>query len=442
MKAGKHVLTEKLMAHNIAQCKVMSRFSQDQNLLLATGHQRHYSVLYDNAVNLIRWGLLGQLHHIRAQWHRGNLPGADSWAPPLPGGFDVGGKKIDPIKSRVNSLRAALAKEKNAEAYANLEMQLAQWEALDQDKDIRPEEFGYETVTLSDGRVRSAMEELIRWRLWDRTGGGLMAELGSHQLDAATIFISALRNDGKKARPLSVHAVGGRHMFPYDRDADDHVYCMFEFPGPAYEFPENDNLKPEEIIKKQVGYYDAMNSYPTLEKGIPPYETDPNKKIVVTYSSINGNGFGGYGEVVMGSKGTLVLDREQEVMLYRNAETTTNVTVRQTSGGPTMDTTDSGAPTATAAAGGAVGKVSRGYREEMEHWAWCIRNRAPENKPRCHPEVAMGDAIIALTAKVAIANSNRGKSGYIEFKPEWFDIESDETPDGSSIESERVKLKV
>jgi predicted dehydrogenase len=155
MKAGKHVLTEKLMAHNIAQCKVMSRFSQDQNLLLATGHQRHYSVLYDNAVNLIRWGLLGQLHHIRAQWHRGNLPGADSWAPPLPGGFDVGGKKIDPIKSRVNSLRAALAKEKNAEAYANLEMQLAQWEALDQDKDIRPEEFGYETVTLSDGRVRS-----------------------------------------------------------------------------------------------------------------------------------------------------------------------------------------------------------------------------------------------------------------------------------------------
>ena len=59
------------------------------------------------------------------------------------------------------------------------------------------------------------MEELCRWRLWERTGGGLMAELGSHQLDAASIFISALRSDGKKAHPLTVHAVGGRHIFPW-----------------------------------------------------------------------------------------------------------------------------------------------------------------------------------------------------------------------------------
>ena len=61
---------------------------------LAVGHQRHYSVLYDNAVNLMRWGLLGQLHHIRAQWHRGNLPGKDSWQQPLPGGeVVVGGRQ-------------------------------------------------------------------------------------------------------------------------------------------------------------------------------------------------------------------------------------------------------------------------------------------------------------------------------------------------------------
>src|SRR5690606_26399491 len=32
----------------------------------------------------IRRGLIGDIHHIRAQWHRGNLPGADSWQPPLP----------------------------------------------------------------------------------------------------------------------------------------------------------------------------------------------------------------------------------------------------------------------------------------------------------------------------------------------------------------------
>ena len=52
--------------------------------ILAAGHQRHYSILYDNAVDTIRRGLIGDIHYIRAQWHRGNLPGKDSWQPPLP----------------------------------------------------------------------------------------------------------------------------------------------------------------------------------------------------------------------------------------------------------------------------------------------------------------------------------------------------------------------
>merc|ERR1712151_391108 len=100
MKAGKHVLTEKLMAFDVGVCKDMSRVSQNEDLLLATGHQRHYSVLYDNAVNLIQWGLLGEIHHIRAQWHRGNLPGRDSWKQPIPGGeVFADGKKRDEIKT-------------------------------------------------------------------------------------------------------------------------------------------------------------------------------------------------------------------------------------------------------------------------------------------------------------------------------------------------------
>ncbi|MFM8324036.1 MAG: Gfo/Idh/MocA family protein, partial [Pirellulaceae bacterium] len=94
MQRGKHVLTEKLMAHNVAQCKVMARVAREKNLHLATGHQRHYSVLYDNAVHLIQQGVLGQLHHIRAQWHRGNLPGKDSWQPWLPGGEPGAGGKV------------------------------------------------------------------------------------------------------------------------------------------------------------------------------------------------------------------------------------------------------------------------------------------------------------------------------------------------------------
>ncbi|MEZ6135635.1 MAG: Gfo/Idh/MocA family oxidoreductase [Pirellulaceae bacterium] len=432
MLRGKHVLTEKLMAHNVAQCKAMARAALElkstdgHDLHLATGHQRHYSVLYDNAVHLLRFGLLGQLHHIRAQWHRGNLPGNDSWQMPLPGGS--GG--TDPIRDKLKSLQAALDKASDPLDILKIGNQVAQWTAWDADKEIEAAKHGYEDTTLANGRERSAMEELCRWRLWERTGGGLMAELGSHQLDAATIFCSALRQDGKKAHPLTVHAVGGRHIFPLDRQVEDHVYCMFEFPGPDYD-PSFD-----------VGYYNKAEDYPPKKSGIPAYDEDPNKKIVVSYSTINGNGFGGYGETVMGTKGTMVLDREKEIMVYKDSNTSAKVSVKGDKGSYSLDTQASGnyaaASTAKAAAGA---DVSRGYTEEIEHWAWCIRNPAPENKPRCYPEVAMADAVIALTTNVAMNKQAKGEAGFVKFSESWFDRDSDETPDGSDVEKEMKSLK-
>ena len=72
MKAGKHVFTEKLMAHSVAECKEMCQVARETNRLLAVGHQRHYSVLYDNANFLVQNGVLGDIRHIRALWHRNN----------------------------------------------------------------------------------------------------------------------------------------------------------------------------------------------------------------------------------------------------------------------------------------------------------------------------------------------------------------------------------
>lgn len=433
LKKGKHVLTEKLMAHNIAQCKVMGRFAEEKGLLLATGHQRHYSVLYDNAVKLLKWGVLGEIQHIRAQWHRGNLPGRDSWAQPLPGGEygTVKGekKKIDEIADELKRFEEQAKKVKDPADALLLEKKVAQWTAWMSDKDIKPENYDYGLTELANGRKVTPMEELVRWRLFDRTGGGLMAELGSHQLDAASIFCSALRADGKKAHPLTVHCIGGRHTFPNDRDADDHVYCMFEFPGPGYDKDFS------------VGYQDPVNNYPDPQKGIEPYEKDDNKKIVVTYSSIMGNGFGGYGEVVMCSKGTLILEREQEVMLFAGgSDTSTKVGVKDDKGGPTLDTQQSGKVGPLAKAAADLGPVSRGYTEEIEHWAWCIRNPDTNNQPRCKPEVAMGDAIIALTSRVAMKNNLAGKGGFIAFDEDWYDLKSPKTPDGSSVEKEWESL--
>jgi hypothetical protein len=161
--------------------------------------------------------------------------------------------------------------------------------------------------------------------------------------------------------------------------------------------------------------------------------------VVVTYSSINGNGFGGYGEIVLGTKGTLILEQEQEILLYKDSATATRVGVREDKGGAVLDTQASGlsAPLAQAARSG---PVSRGYREEIEHFAWCIRHPDPANRPRCYPEVALGDAVVALTANVALKRAQTGDGGFVQFAPEWFDVDRDETPDGSDIERERTAL--
>jgi predicted dehydrogenase len=438
MMRGKHVLTEKLMAKTVAECKAMSRASQELKakdgnpIHLATGHQRHYNVKYDNAINLIRWGMIGQIHHIRAQWHRGNLPGKDSWKVPLPGGEPVviKGKKTteDRIVKEIEGFQKDLKEATDPAEVELLNWKLAQWMAWNADRDVKAEAHGYETKQV-DGRIRSALEELVRWRLFDRTGAGLMAELGSHQLDAVSLFLSSLRSDGKKVHPLSVHAVGGRHIFPKDRDVEDHVYCMYEFPGPEYS------------PGFEVGYQCKSSNYPEMGKGIPAYETDPDRKVVVTYSSINGNGFGGYGEVVLGTKGTLILEKEMEVMLYRDSDTSAKVGVAKAGSGYAFNTQASGNYAAPVAQAADAGPVSRGYLEEIEHWAYCIRHPAEENRPRCHPSVALGDAVIALTSNQAMKQSYKGKGGFIAFNEEWFDINSNATPEGGDPNAELDKMK-
>src|SRR5262245_3992994 len=83
LEAGKHVLCETLMAWNIRQCKDMIHAAEQHNRLLSIGHQRHYSMLYAQANEVVTSGVLGDIHHIRALWHRNNTPPRDSWRPAI-----------------------------------------------------------------------------------------------------------------------------------------------------------------------------------------------------------------------------------------------------------------------------------------------------------------------------------------------------------------------
>jgi predicted dehydrogenase len=382
MNANKHVLCEKLMAWNIRQCKDMIKVAAKKDRILSVGHQRHYSLLYAHAVEVIKSGILGDINHIRGQWHRNNTK----------------------VKADGNKLKADA---KGRPVYEG------GWrpDILPEDRAALEEEirkFGYKD-----------MEELVRWRLYDRTGGGLMAELGSHQLDACSIFLSALANkkdkDGNdlKIRPLAVTAVGGKYFYNDDSEVEDHVFCTYEFPGKDYD-PE---VKP---FKKN---------------GTPNYDD----RVAVTYSSINTNAFEPYGECVMGTKGTMVVEMEKEVMLWGGASRSTAVTVSDAGGGkPALDASASTDPAERRAAltgqtALGMAELSRGYREEMEHFAYIIRMRdqgmesdRKKLKPRCDGVAAMADAIIALTA-----NESMKKHKRIEFQPEWFapPQKADEVPD-------------
>lgn len=300
--------------------------------------------------------MLGDIRHIRAYWHRNQTnagePGAekgafDGWFPPVPTDDQV----VDFAK------------------------------------------YGYKDLV-----------ELVRWRVFNRTGAGLMAELGSHQLDAASIFL------GKK-HPRAVHGTGLTSFFKDNREVEDHIFLTFEFGD------------------------DANNA-------------------VVTYSSINTNTFDGYGEQVMGTKGTLIVQEERDAYVFKEPKSGEGGSMRDTR--VTWAEDRVGRPVAEAGSTARwVSSVetpdtltSRGYREEQEHMAWLVRNwdngakeaqpseknPHPENDPkkvqlvpRCHGRVALADAVIALVANMSMNPAT--KSRYIAFKDDWFHAESDSVPE-------------
>lgn len=104
------------------------------------------------------------------------------------------------------------------------------------------------------------LEHRLNWRLYWPYSQGLMTELGAHQMDVANWMLGAT--------PARVIASGGTDYWQDGREVFDNVYCIYE-----YDFED--------------------------EEG--PY------KVRATYSSIQSNAYEGASELIMGTKGTLLL---------------------------------------------------------------------------------------------------------------------------------------
>lgn len=301
LEAGKHVLCEKTMAYTVDDCRKMRDVAQRTGKTLQIGHQRFYNPLYHKAKQMIDEGLLGDIYHVRALWHRNT-----DWRRP-----------VDP-----------------------------NWEGAFGDFVRR---FGYDSV-----------EHLINWRLYRKYSGGLMTELASHQVAITNWFFG-------DTRPVAVSASGGLYHYKQDgREIEDHMYVIWEYP---------DNR-------------------------------------TVSYSSILTNRLDHYSEQVMGTKGTLYLTGETDVMFFpepgaeppkAEAAAPTEVGVQTAqAGGAVMQASDSrgadAAGSAVGGTGGGGGDIKAAYTEELKGFAHTIRNGGPNY---CDAQRGLDAAIACLAANQA-----------------------------------------
>lgn len=117
------------------------------------------------------------------------------------------------------------------------------------------------------------LERKLNWRLYRDYSGGLMTELGSHQLDVVNWLLGTT--------PRRVSAVGGVDYWRDGREVCDNVFCIYEY----------------ELTPKS----DPRTSVSGSGTSLKPYT------VRVTYSSLCNNAYEGASELVLGTKGSLYL---------------------------------------------------------------------------------------------------------------------------------------
>ncbi len=200
-------------------------------------------------------------------------------------------------------------------------------------------------------------DHLLNWRLYWKYSQSHMAELCSHQINAVNWFLGS--------KPEAVLASGGLYRFPEGREVNDHTYAVFEYPGGR----------------------------------------------TVTCSSIESNAFDDYYEMYQGTKGTLILMREAEALLFEEEagkrSTAISVAPRDTSAAALSSETMTGNTNAAAAsAPGATTQANgpRPTRIEIQRFCSAIRVGTPV---ACGPEKAINSARACIRANESMKKKVR-----------------------------------
>ena len=301
LDAGKHVLCEKMMAWDVDGCERMTQAAARNRKVLEIGYQRRYNGVYQSAFEgIVQNGLLGDVYHVRMVWHR-NGNWRRKGEPPVP--------------------------------------------------DYDASKWGY-----------PSFDHLWNWRLYWKYSQGLMAELASHQLNAANWFLGSA--------PTAVTACGGIHRFNDGREVPDHIYSMWEYPGGR----------------------------------------------TATYSSVESNAFENRYEVYFGTKATLLIRNENEALMFEEGSASSRPTAVQVSprdGAPAADAsetrpanTSSGPSAAAVSPAAAASGPNRPSATRQQISRFCSAVRVG-TQVACGPEQAMHSARACIRANEAIKQRAR-----------------------------------
>lgn len=152
------------------------------------------------------------------------------------------------------------------------------------------------------------LEQRLNWRLYKRYSQGLMAELGSHQMDVANWILGTT--------PKRVIASGGIDYWQDGREVPDNVFCIYD-----YELPQRETapVGAGATAARGAGVSPASQQQGTLTPTLSPREREQEKPpytVRVTYSSLCNNAYEGAAELILGTKGSLYLTTTKG-LLYR-----------------------------------------------------------------------------------------------------------------------------
>ena len=214
--------------------------------------------------------------------------------------------------------------------------------------DYSPAEWGYPTF-----------DHLLNWRLYHKYSRGLLAELCSHQINIV--------NQVYNAKPESVVASGGVYRFKEGgREAWDHVYATFDY---------------------------------------------PNGRTAV-FSSVESNAFDDYYEMYMGTRGTLILRREVEALLFEEGSAAERTSLEFTArgNGPVIDASETQAgnrsvgPLTEGGTNGGMVDRAESTRRQVRQFCSAIRVGAPL---ATGPAKAFESARACILAHEAVVSKGR-----------------------------------